>query len=114
MRIPDRILEHRVDIRPVLAVRQPDGDRHGTSIADVHALVVAKEAQVVDARIGSETRGALVASSAHILLQPEDYAAPGSLITIWKGTPLERTAEVVAAAYLEHTKAPSQAQAWLV
>lgn len=112
-RIPAGILEHEVTIRDRIAVPQPDGALHGAPRTRP-ALVVMREQVVVDARIASATQGAEVRSSAHVLLQPEDYAPPGSLMTIWAGTPMERTAEVITTAYLEHSIAPSGAQAWLV
>jgi hypothetical protein len=112
MRIPDTVLEHRIDVQPLLEIPQPDS-RHGALIPDVHALVVMKESLVVDQRVYSETRGAEVTSAAQLLVQPEDYIPPGSLVTIYKGTPRERTSEVIATAFLEHSIAPSQAQAWL-
>lgn len=114
MRIPDYVLEHRVAVRRRQPVGSSSGPRYDAEVGDVHALVVDKAAMVVDARTDSETRGSQILASTQALLQPEDYVPPGSLVRVWVGTPMERTLEVVAAAYLEHTKAPSQAQVWMV
>ena len=114
MRIPDSVLEHRIAVRRRQAVGSSSGPRYDAEVTGVHALVVDKAELVLDARRDSETRGQQILSSSQVLVQPEDYVAPGSLVTVWKGKPMERTAEVVASAYLEHSKAPSQAQMWLV
>ena len=114
MRIPDALLEHRVDIAPRLEVPQPDGSKYGTVLVDVHALIVDKARLVVDQRVDSDTHGAEVLSDTHVLVQPEDYVTPGSLITVWKGTPREHTSQVASTAYARHSIAPESAQAWLV
>lgn len=114
MRIPDYVLEHRVGIRRRQPVGSSSGPRWDAEVTGVHALVVDKADMVVDARTDSETRGSQVLASSQVLVQPESYAPPGSLVRVWPGTPMERTLEVVAVAYLEHSKAPSQAQMWLV
>lgn len=114
MRIPDSVLEHRVDLIPRLEVGTSHGASFGAVRADRPALVVDAEELVVDGRAASGTYGQQITSSARILLQPEDYVPPGSKVVLHKGTPAERTRFVVRTAYLEHTIAPSQAQAWLV
>lgn len=114
MRIPDAVLEHRITVRRRQAVGSSTGPRYDDEVAGVHALVVDKAELVLDARTDSDTRGSQILASSQALVQPEDYVPPGSLVRVWPGTPMERTLEVVATAYLEHSKAPSQAQMWLV
>lgn len=113
MRIPDELLEQRVDVEPLLAVPPSSGSRFGTLEADVHAIVVDRAKLVIDQRVDSETHGAEVLAETHVLVQPENYITPGSLVTVWKGTARERKLEVVATAYARHSTAPESAQAWL-
>jgi hypothetical protein len=80
----------------------------------VHALVVDKAELVVDQRSEADTYGTQIVASTQVLLQPEDWAPVGSRVTVQKGTERERVLEVVVAAHLEHSRAPSQAQLWLV
>lgn len=114
MRIPDSVLEHRVDVERRQPVGGSYGPRFDALVAGVHALVVDKAELVIDQRQESDTYGTQITASTQVLLQPEDYVGPGSRVTVWKGTPQERRLQVVAAAFLQHSKAPSQAQAWLV
>lgn len=112
MRIPTRHLEHTVTVQAILPVGSSVGALHGEPVTR-RAIVVDKRSKVVDQRVDSETKGAEVISSSHVLVQPEHYAAPGSLVTVWPGTVMERTGEVIATAYAQHSKAPSSAQMWL-
>ena len=114
MRVPDSLFYHRIDIRPVLAVPQPDGTTWGSWATGVAALVVDKDELVVDTRVGAVTFGAEIASHSSILMQPESLPAIGSLIKIYPGTAHERTGTVIRVAYLEHDIVPNYGQAWLV
>jgi hypothetical protein len=113
MRIPDELLEARVDVEPRLEVPQPDGDLYGALQADVHAIVVDRSKLVIDERVDAETHGAEVLAETHVLVQPENFITPGSRVTVHKGTPRERTLQCVATAYARHSTAPESAQAWL-
>lgn len=108
MRMPGAILEHRIDVRPLLEVPQPTGGNWGAWVDGVHCLVIEEQKLVIDARISSETHGVEVLANTHILLQPEDAVNPGDQIR----TPRGKVVQVITTAYLEHTIAPSQAQAW--
>jgi hypothetical protein len=112
--IPDKFLEHRIDVEPILEVGSSVGRKFGDTLEDVHAIVVDKRKLVVDQRVDSDTKGQQIMASTHVLVQPEDYAPPGSKVTVWKGTPMSRIGVVVATAYAEHSIAPSSAQMWLV
>ena len=113
MRIPDSLLEHRVDVEPLLDVPQPGGSPFGAKLPDVHALVVDRAELVIDERVDSDTHGQEILAETHVLIQPEDYIVPGSRVTIWKGTPRERVLHVVKTAYARHSISPESAQAWL-
>lgn len=113
MRIPNRLLEHRVIVQARQSVGSSVGDEYD---APVRRRSITKDAtkRVVDQRMDSDTKGEEILSSAHILLQPEHMVAPGSLVTVWPGRPNERTGVVVATALGEHSIAPESAQLWLV
>lgn len=114
MRIPDHVLEHRIAARRRQPIGSSSGPKYDAEVAGIHALVVDKAALVVDARTDSDTRGQQILAASQALIQPEDFVPVGSLVRVWPGTAMERTLEVVATAYLEHSRAPSQAQMWLV
>lgn len=114
MKIPRRLLEHRVDIEPIDRIGSSVGATYGAKRLEVRALVIEKRSRVVDQRAGSETEGTEILSSGHILLRAEDYVSPGSLVTVWAGTPMERTGEVLAAGYNMHSIAPESAQLWIL
>jgi hypothetical protein len=114
MRIPAYVLEHTVDIERPTEYGTSYGPTFEAVVEDVAALVVDKSELVIDGRSEGETYGQQVLSTAQVLMQPEDYVAPGGRITVDKGTPMQRRLAVVAAARLEHTIAPSQARAWLM
>jgi hypothetical protein len=114
VRIPDKFLVHRVDIVPLAAVGSSVGKRFDDARPAVRSIVVDKRKLVVDERMDSATKGQEIQASTHILVQPEEFVSAGSKITVWKGTPRERTGVVVATAYGEHPIAPSSAQMWIV
>ena len=113
MKIPLRLLEHRVNIQPISKVGSSVSPGYGEGRKGIHALVIDKRSRVVDQRVSSETKGQEILSSAHILLRAEQWVAPGSLVTVWPGTPMERECEVVAAGYNMHSIAPESAQLWV-
>lgn len=114
MRIPDRFLEHRVDVTRRREVGTSTGSAFDPTEEGVHVIVVSKSKLVRDERADSTTSGQEILADTHVLLQPEDFAPPGSKILVGKGTARERVGIVVATALAEHSIAPSSAQAWLV
>lgn len=88
MRIPDIMLPHRVDLRPLDAITA-NGRVFKPAVCDVRAFVEDDEELVRDAH-GNET-----VSDTKVTLDPEHEIPVGSMITIWKGTQSERTAKVV-------------------
>lgn len=113
MRIPDGLLEHRCIVQERLDVPSSTGNRFADAV-ERECITVDRAKLVTDGRAESETRGQQILANTQVLLQPEHYAGPGSLITVWPGTPRERTLEVAATAYARHSVAPESAQAWLV
>lgn len=112
MRIPERYLPHRITVEAIDPLG--GGSKWATPKINVHALVVDKETQVVDARPDSETRGQVIMSSTQIVLQPEEWIPPGSRVTVWAGKPQEKKMIVVTTGYFEHPIAPNSSQLWLV
>lgn len=113
MRLPTRFLPHTVTLEAYTGPN-PRGGRAYADPVDVAALVVAKASRRIDDRPSSETAGQEIATSAHIVVQPEHYVPPGSRVTIHAGTPAERVVQVVAAGYYRHPQAPESAQLWTV
>lgn len=113
MRIPQKYLEHTVVVQRLLRVPSKTTGKYAAPIR-VACLVVEKTTLVKDQRVGSqgETRDAEIQSTAQVLFQPESRVPLGSLLTLWPGTPNERTAQIVSDAYGQHSIAPSSWQAW--
>lgn len=113
MRIPKRFLPHTVDIEPIdpygggskwLPVRE----NVACQVASKSRLVVDQRPGMVDSEAGSQQ----VMANTQIILQPEDYVAPGARVTIWKGTPMEEVLTVIATEYYQHPIAPNSAVLW--
>src|SRR5690606_9651991 len=98
-------------IRPVPS---SSGARFYPDRPDVKCVIADKVTKVLDARSASETRGQEILASAHIVMHPEDWVPPGSLVVMWQGTPMERVAEVVATAIANAKSTPESAQVWVV
>lgn len=88
MRIPAILLPHTIDIRT----------SEQTATGPVFGDWVTVRANVDDTEVLS-AGGSTILSSATIDVDPENYAATGSQVLLWKGTPRERTAKVDKATY---------------
>lgn len=110
--IPLRFLPQRITLEAA-KLGTGRGRSYDAPRENVPALVVDKTTMVTDQRLSSETNGREISSSCHVVMRLEDYVEPGSLVLVWKGTPRERKAEVVAAGGYEHPDAPESAQLWL-
>lgn len=111
-RLRAKHLPHRVDIKP----HEGDGykgDIWGTERTDRPAYVEQKTRLVVDRRATSPTRGQEITSTAFVVLLLDDDTAPRSLVTVWKGTPRERTSAVIDSAYFEYRGTPSHVELYL-
>lgn len=113
VRIPNKHLPHRFTVKAIKPVGGSRGAKYDEPKVVTLALVVDKISEVRDQREG-ETSGQVIKSSAHIVTHKENWAPPGSLITIHAGTPMERESEVIACSWNDHPVAPNSAQFWLV
>ena len=95
-RLRKRHLPHTVVITP-LEGEGARGDIWGTPVT-VPAYVEQKAHLRVDRRTTSRTSGQEVTSSTTVVLLPEHDTLPRSRVTVWPGTPRERTSEVIDSA----------------
>lgn len=99
-RLRKKHLPHTVDIERMTGAG-PEGETWET-VTDRPAYVEQKSRLVVDRRSTSATAGQEITSTTFVALLLEDDAAPGSLVTVWKGTPRERTSAVIDSAYFDY------------
>ena len=98
--IPPFLTPHTVTIRPRLGSGSM-GPIWGDPVPDIPALVV-EGAQLVRSPGGSE-----VVSQAQVSVHFDVEAPPESEVTIWAGTPKQRTATVITASGGPHPTLPS-------
>jgi hypothetical protein len=111
-RLRKRHLPHRVTLVR-LTGEGAEGDTWADPVPDVPAYVEQKSRLVVDRRSGSPTAGAEVTSSTFVVLLLADDALPRTQVTVWPGTPRERTSEVVDSAYFDYAGTPSHVELYL-
>lgn len=105
-------LPHTVNYRPP-AVETAEGSTPGTLVQNRPAYLEQKTRLVIDRRSTSPTNGKEVTSTTFVVLLPVDDVLPGSLVTVWAGTPRERTSEVITSAKFDYPRAPSHVELWL-
>lgn len=112
-RLRPRDLPHRVDFQP-LARDSAEGDVRSALIPDRPAYVEQKSRLVVDRREGSSTLGQQIMATTLVVTLLEDDHPPRTEITVWKGTPRERTSEVVSSERFEYSRrTPNHVEYWL-
>lgn len=95
MRLTAKHLPHTVILTPVSD--GPEGDVLGTPVT-APAYVEQKTHLRVDRRATSPTSGQQITSSTTVVLLPEHDSLPRTKVTVWAGTPRERTSEVIDSA----------------
>lgn len=95
-RLRRKHLPHQVMITPLVG-EGAEGDIWGSPVS-APAYVEQKTRLVVDRRSTSRTSGQEVTSSTAVVLLPEHDTLPRSRVTVWPGTPRERTSEVIDSA----------------
>lgn len=112
VRLREKHLLHRVDIT-ALAGEGAEGDIWAAPRTGRPAYVEQKSRLVVDRRSTSPTKGQEVTSTTFVVLMLDDDAQPRSRVTVWGGTPRERTSEVIDSAYFEYKGTPSHVELYL-
>lgn len=98
--IPAYMTPHTVTVEP-LTGSGGMGDTWGPLVSDVPAMVEEGAALVRDDNAQE------VVSSARVHCSWDVDAPPGSRVTVWTGTPKERTADVISTAGAPHPTLPS-------
>lgn len=104
-------LPHLVTITPFVG-ETPTGDKWGAPV-NVPAYVEQKTRLKVDRRGTSPTHGQEITSTTLVVLLPEHDVAPRARVTVWAGTPRERTSEVIDSAFFDYKGTPSHTELFL-
>ena len=111
-RLREKHLPHRVTIKPHEG-DGAEGDIWGDLRANRPAYVEQKTRLVVDRRGNPPTNGQEITSSTFVVLLLADDTLPRSEVTVWAGTPRQRTSAVIDAAYFEYRGTPSHVELYL-
>lgn len=111
-RLREKHLPHRVTFIP-LGEETAEGTIPGTPIPDVPAYVEQKSRLKVDRRAASDTAGQEITSTTMVIVLPEDDVPPRTQVTVWAGTPRERTSEVIDSAYFDYRGTPNHVELYL-
>ncbi len=111
-RLRRKHLPHLVDIVR-LSGETSTGEAWAEVDLDRPAYVEQKSRLVVDRRSTSETVGQQVIATTLVVLLTEDDTMPRSRVTVHKGTPRERTSEVIDSAYFEYRGTPNHVELYL-
>ncbi|MFF3029145.1 hypothetical protein [Microbacterium sp. NPDC057944] len=110
-RLRKKHLPHRVTITRFLG-DGPEGDLWADPVGDVPAYVEQKTRLRVDRRSPSPTSGQEITATTFIVLLTDDDVLPRSKVTVWPGTPRERTAEVIDSEFYDYPRTPSHVEAY--
>lgn len=103
-------LPHRVTITRFLG-DGPEGDIWAEPVT-APAYVEQKTKLRVDQRSTSPTSGQEITTRTFIVLLTEDDVLPRTKVTVWAGTPRERTSEVVDSEFYDYPRTPSHVEAY--
>lgn len=110
-RLRKKHLPHLVTITRFLG-DGPEGDVWADPEPGVPAYVEQKARLRVDRRSTSPTSGQEITASTFIVLLLEDDVLPRSRVTVWPGTPRERTSEVIDSEFYQYPRTPSHVEAY--
>ena len=96
-RLRKKHLPHEVTVQRFLG-DTAEGDSWAAPEPNIPAYVEQKTRLRVDRRSTSPTSGQEITSSTTVVLLPEHDCLPRTRVTVWAGTPRERTSEVVDSA----------------
>lgn len=111
VRLRAKHLPHRVTIVRFLG-DGPEGDLWSAPVENVPAYVEQKTKLRVDRRATSPSKGQEVTTTTFIVLLTNDDVLPRTKITVWPGTPRERTSEVVDSEFYDYPRTPSHVEAY--
>lgn len=106
MRYPISLLRKRVTLIPFTG-DTAEGDAYGDPTGDVPAYVEQRSHMVVDRRLGSETFGQEISSDTLVIVPLEYDCPPRTKVTVWAGTPRERTSQVILSERFDDRDIPS-------
>lgn len=111
-RLRAKHLPHRVTLTEFIG-DGPEGDIWDDPKPDRPAYVEQKTRLHVDRRSTSPTSGQQIVSTTFVVLLLDDEVRPRSTVTVWAGTPRERTSEVIDSAYFNYKGTPSHVELYL-
>ncbi|MGH3863577.1 hypothetical protein [Actinokineospora sp.] len=95
MRLPAVLLPHTITVRRYLGTG-PYGDQHADPVT-IRRTFVEDRRRIVRSATGEE-----VISETTVRARPGERIPVGSLVTVWAGTPTERTGRVITANLFDH------------
>jgi hypothetical protein len=111
-RLRTKHLPHRITLQPI-ATETSESVEHSTPIPDVPAYVEQKSQLRVDRRSTSPTFGQEITSRTFVVVLTENDAEPRTRVTVWAGTPRERTSEVIDSALFDYKGTPNHVELYL-
>lgn len=105
-------LPHRVTLQPV-SVETAETVERAEPIPGVPAYVEQRTRLRVDHRTRSDTFGQEITSSTLVVVLPEHDVPPRTRVTVWAGTPRERTSEVIDSAFFDYRGTPNHVELYL-
>lgn len=111
-RLRKKHLPHRVTLQ-LLGVETAEEIIPGAKIPDVPAYVEQKSRLRVDRRSTSATDGQEITSTTMVIVLPENDVPPRTKVTVWAGTPRERTSEVIDSALFDYKGTPNHVELYL-
>lgn len=111
-RLRAKHLPHRVTVQ-LLGEETAESTIPGATTTDVPAYVEQKSRLRVDRRATSATSGQEITSTTMVILLPEHDVPPRARVTVWAGTPRERTSEVIDSAFFDYRGTPNHVELYL-
>ena len=109
VRLRAKHLPHRVNVQR-LAGEGSEGTTYSPSEPSRPAYVEQKTRLVVDRRSTSATFNQEITSTTFVVMLTADDMPPGSLVTVWPGTPRERTSPVIDSALYDYPGTPGHVE----
>lgn len=111
-RLREKHLPHRVTLQPI-DVETAETVERAAPIPDVPAYIEQKTHLRVDRRSTSATHGQEITSTTFVIVLPEHDVPPRTRVTVWAGTPRERTSEVIDSVFFDYRGTPNHVELYL-